>query len=72
MWFVCFSFDFKADSHKLLGLINEANFMGYLVAVFCLWWLTGGAVVEMDLPVAVVHGGWDESITLELGSQHAN
>ena len=37
MQFVCFSFDFEADSLKLLGLIIKANFMGYLVAVFCLW-----------------------------------
>ena len=35
MQFVCFSFDFEADLLKLLGLIIEANFMGYLVAVFC-------------------------------------
>ena len=57
MQFVCFSFDFEADSLKLLGLITEANFMGYLVAVFCLWWLTGGTAVKMDFPVGVVQGG---------------
>ena len=47
MEFVCFSFDFEVDSLCLMGLIIEANFMGYLVAVFCLCWQTGGAAVKM-------------------------
>ena len=34
MRFSCFLFNFGPDSLKLLGLIIEANFMGYLVAVF--------------------------------------
>ena len=34
MRFVCFLFNFGPNSLKLLGLIIEANFMGYSVAVF--------------------------------------
>ena len=61
MQFICFSIDFEADSLSLFDLIIEANFVGYLVAVFCLWWLTGGAAVKMDFPVGLVLGGWDMS-----------
>ena len=41
MRFVCFLFNFGPNSLKLLGLIIEANFMGYLVALFFVitnWW----------------------------------
>ena len=48
-----FLFNFGPDSLKLLGLIIEANFMGFLVAVF-LRLLTGGSAVEMNFPVGVV------------------
>ena len=58
MQFVCFLFNFGPNSLKLLGLIIEANFMGYLVAVF-LRLLTGGSAVEMNFPVGVVQDGWD-------------
>ena len=53
MRFVCFLFSFGPDSLKLFGLRIEANFMGYLVAVF----LTEGTAVMMNFPVGVVQDG---------------
>ena len=59
MQFVCFSFDFEINSLKLLDLIIEETFMGYLTAVFLFVVTNWGCSCKYGyFPVGVVQGGW--------------